>query len=223
MPTVKTHKPKPGFRPVHASSGNLFVGNMNLINHVADKVLSRCKHVLRSSQGLLNHVMCSGHDLVTLGHQGFLHVWFFRAPSFPLLRDAPPRLRNDFKRAMSLILNNQFIRCRLGPGKLWRVTSVAGMGLRPSGDIADLAFLRAVELTGLSIALRKAQERSGICWYHRFPDNLLFVYHPQFISLQKLLCKLRGSNGPYFGEVEEASPGGVSFFDVYLYKDICAG
>ena len=93
------------------------------------------------------------------------------------------------------------------------------MGLRCSSDVADAAFLHAIELCGLSLLSDASRERFGIVSYTRYRDNLLFVLKPDFNRIHSLKKRIEEGISPYKGTLEEASHVGVTFLDVNLVKD----
>lgn len=223
--TVKTHKcpGKVAFRPVHASASHPFVGLMSWINLVSGDALAKHRHLLKSADDLVA-------DLPTLKHVDDM-IWihwdikdFFMQGNVDFLIEhsslvIPKRFRAVYRRALHLILTHQFVKSRLIPNRLWRVVQGTGMGLKCSSNVADTAFLHAMELMGCGIALRRNLERRGILFYRRFRDNLLFATHPNFVRIKQFLQQLESAR-PYTGEVEECSPIGVTFLDLNIISDL---
>ena len=225
MHTVKTHKPpgKVTFRPVHASSNHPFTGVMSWINLVTDIALAKHRHIIRSCDDLLVQLS----DVHPVDDMIWVHLDindFFMMGTVDFLVHhcslvVPRKLRNAYRTALAFILRHQFVQCRLIPGRLWRVVTGTGMGLKCSSSVADAAFLHAVELMSIGLALKRTQERSGIIFYRRFRDNLLFAWHPNFVKIKQMMARLEKSD-PYTGAVEEASPVGVDFLDANIFHDI---
>ena len=226
--TVKDHK-DPGevvFRAIHSSSGHAFTGLMSWMNLVMDDVLRKFRHILTSCDGLLHDLkgFVPVKDMI-LVHFDLKDFFMQGSPAF-LAHHAslmvPVRFRRPFRAAVLLVLENQYVCSRLIPGELWQVITGAGMGLRCSSSIADLAFLHSMELMGLGLATRRTQEISGIRFYRRFRDNLLFFFDPHFIKINNLVRRLKAAH-PYTGKVEEASTTCITFLDVQLFIDLKAG
>ena len=102
---------------------------------------------------------------------------------------------------------------------LWKVESGTGMGLRSSADVANCAFMHAVEMVGLGALCNATRQRYGIKHYIRDFDNLLFVCSPDFSRITALRDRLMHQLAPYTCTVEEASHIGVTFLDLSLVKD----
>ena len=222
--TVKTHKDpgKVGFRPVHSSCNHAFTGVMAWLNLITGVAISKHKHVLHSSDDLIRdlNTFRPVQDMVFV-HWDLKDFFMQGSTDFLVFHSSlviPIKYRAVFRRALTFVLDNQYVRSRLIPNRLWKVVTGSGMGLKCSSNIADAAFLHAVELCGIGLAIRRSQERSGLIFYRRFRDNLLMVFHPNFVKIKSILCKLENSD-PYTGEVEEASPGGVSYLDLNIHVD----
>ena len=225
MHTVKTHK-KAGlvtFRPVHASSNHPFTGIMAWINLVTDMALTNFRHVLRSCDDLLRHV----RSLEAVTDMIWLHFdikdFFMQGSTEFLVHHAsmvvPKRFRQVYRLVLTFVLDHQFVTCRRNPTKIYKVVCGTGMGLKCSSVVADAAFLHAVELCSIGLCLKRTQERSGILFYRRFRDNLLFAWRPDFVKIKQMVVRLEAA-APYTGEIEEASPSGVDFLDVRLFHDV---
>ena len=93
------------------------------------------------------------------------------------------------------------------------------MGLRSSADVANCAFMHAVEMVGLGALCNATRQRYGIKHYIRDFDNLLFVCSPDFSRITALRDRLMHQLAPYTCTVEEASHIGVTFLDLSLVKD----
>ena len=226
MHTVKTHKPPGGvvFRPVHASSNHPFTGLMCWINLVTETALLKHKHILRSCDDFIKGLReFKKPDGDTVWVHFDLKDFFMQGDVAFLVRHCSlmvaPAIRPAFRAALKFVLTNQFVRSRLIPGRLWKVMSGTGIGLKCSSNVADLAFLHAVELQGLGLAIRRVQQRLGVLHYVRYRDNLLFCWRPNFVVIKQTLKKLEEAH-PYTGSVEEASNIGVAFLDLQFFYDV---
>jgi hypothetical protein len=223
--TCKTHKDDGdvAFRPLHASSSHSFVGIMSWVAMILHESLSKYSHLAKSSKDVVQRMSA----LHLAENDVFLHMdlkdFFMTGSPSWLVRHCsliiPMKFREVFREALQLILDNQFITAHFFPMKLWKVIVGSGMGLRCSSDVADAAFLHAVELCGLALLSGATRERFGIISYTRFRDNLLFVCKPDFQKIRSLKLHIEGSILPYIGTLEEASHIGISFLDVTFVKD----
>ena len=223
--TCKTHKPDGhvAFRPVHASPAHSFNGVMAWISQLLATALSKYKHLLVSSDDLierLTHVQLQTNDV-------FVHVDlkdFFMTGKVQWLTHhaslvVPLCLRPVFRRALSFLLGNQYITTHAMRSQWWRVINGSGMGLLMSSNVADAAFLHSTELQGLCLLRRPAKERFAVLNYFRFRDNLLFVCSPDFERIRSLKRNLEMNIHPYVGTLEEASHVGITFLDLNIVKD----
>ena len=224
--TVKTHKPAGSvrLRPVHSSSNHAFGGIMSWIALVLNDSLKKFSHIIGSSDEFVEHWrrFKPSKDMVFL-HWDIKDFFMQGTPEF-LVKHAslilPRHYRDVFRKSLLFILKNQFVSSRLFPGRLWRVKTGSGMGLKCSSAVAEAAFLHAVELMGVSLALSNTKRVAGIQFYKRYRDNLLFCFSPNFIKIKNILKHLEERSAPYTGEVEEASLAGVQFLDMNIHYDM---
>ncbi len=223
--TIKTHKP-PGevaFRPVHSSGAHSFMGLMAWCSLVLKDGLRKYKHLLFSSQDLINkleHIEVGTNDV-------FLHFdlkdffmtgsarWLVYHSAFVVA----PKFREVYRKVATFILENQYIGAHLIPHSVYKVVVGSGMGLKCSSELADAAFVHAVELCGLGLLTRAAADRFAIKSYFRFRDNLLFIGRPEWEKLRSLKQNVIDNIQPYVGTLEEVSAVGVTFLDLNLVKD----
>ena len=130
----------------------------------------------------------------------------------------PPKHRVEFRRALKFLLTNQFVQSKLHPHRIWQCMEGTGMGLKSNSDVANAAFLHAVEVTGLSLLSGASRSRFGIKWYCRYFDNLLFILEPDFNRISALKRSLEKNLKPYTAVLEEASHISVSFLDIQICK-----
>ena len=71
------------------------------------------------------------------------------------------------------------------------------MGLRSRSDVANAAFLHAVELTGIALLSPATKLRFGIKWYCRYVGNLLFMLEPNYGRIAALKKHIETKLEPY--------------------------
>ena len=93
----------------------------------------------------------------------------------------PERQRRDcLRRVLEFLLDNQHVKSRALPGRLWKVEEGSGMGLAHSGDLCDAALDSLAETWSTDpVVLR---ERS-IRLYVRFRDDIFFIGSDRRLSV----------------------------------------
>ena len=112
---------------------------------------------------------------------------FFLSGRHPELVDAgiaclPEGQRCDcLCRVLEFLLDNQYVKSRALPGRLWKVEEGSGMGLAHSGDLCDAALDSLAETWSTDpVVLRE----HGIRLHVRFRDDIFFIGSDRRLSVR---------------------------------------
>eukprot|EP00439_Symbiodinium_sp_Y106_P000763 s11295_g1.t1 len=84
--------------------------------------------------------------------------------------------RNTNRKALTFLLNHQYVVSVLITERTYKVVKGTGMGVRHSGAVADSSFFTLVEHDFVTEKMQDRLELSyGISHYFRFKDDIFFV------------------------------------------------
>jgi len=177
--TVKTHKPAGdvGFRNIHASPGYAFAGLASWLSRVCLFRLRGCEHLIRDS-GILCGMLAQrtfdeGMHFVKLDIKEFymsgVHSQLINVVSSAFTG----ALRALLTDTLWLVMGSQFVTASEHPQRAWRVLEGSGMGLRHSGDVADLAFWVQCERDYACVPAMQLYHEISL--YVRFKDDILII------------------------------------------------
>ena len=147
--SAKTHKCSAAFRNIHAGGSGSFSGLGIWIGKVFQARVNGLAHCLPSCQSFADWaatiVVEPGDYMIRFDVKHFFMSG--SAEQIANLASAiiPRPKRKIYEEALLWLLNSQFIDSPLLPGRLFRVTRGTGMGLQPSGPVADAAFFEKCE------------------------------------------------------------------------------
>ena len=185
--TVKSHK-GPGyvtFRNIHSLASYSLEGLSQWAARELRVWLHTRSHLLKDTRQFvkLMNTKCAKPDetLYRLDAKEF-----FMSGRHPELVDAgiaslPEGQRRDcLRRVLEFLLDNQYVKSRALPGRLWKVEEGSGMGLAHSGDLCDAALDSLAETWSTDpVVLRE----HGIRLYVRFRDDIFFIGSDRRLSV----------------------------------------
>ena len=145
---------------------------------------------------------------------------FFTSGRHPELVDAgmaslPEGQRRDcLRRVLEFLLDNQYVKSRAWPGRLWKVQEGSGMGLAHSGDLCDAALDSLAETWSTDpVVLREY----GIRLHVKFRDDIFLIGSDRRLSVS-YVQELR-RRAKFFHIIAECpSDSEVQFLEVKVWK-----
>lgn len=127
--------------------------------------------------------------------------------------DDQPTLKAWLKDCVMHLLDSQYVELKLDECTMQKVTGGSGMGMKHSGTISDLAFLKVAELPVL-----QDKERLGIQMFVRYRDDILTIVENPHCCTAFYECLIPKAAMAYKVEVESYSLESINMLDMTLYK-----
>ena len=107
---------------------------------------------------------------------GAQEYFYIRGSVYQLCRLCTRSFSGDLKKVLDRVLNfllgHQCVEARALPGRLWLCELGSGMGLKHSGDVADLSLYEELETWSTAESVLRENEIDG---YWRFRDDILLL------------------------------------------------
>ena len=134
-------------------------------------------------------------------------------PLIPLCR------RDTVRKALTFLLNHQYVVSDLIPERTYKVVKGTGIGLRHSGAVADASFFTLVEHDFVTDDMQDRLELSyGVSHYFRFKDDIFFVAAERTRGMEFFLL-LQQRARHFKLKLEEVSSEMVQMLDTAVYVE----
>ena len=224
MLNCKSHKDPVEFRNIHSAPKSAFNGLSSYLNIKFGRQLKQFPHLIKDSLHLvkeLTQMECDGNEIF---YQLDVKSFFMSGLSHELSNSCDQIFyspdRDILSRVVFWLLDNQFVRVREMPGRLWKVKCGTGMGLKHSGEVADASFYTLHEKHVLDRLLD-----FGIKAYWRFKDDILIIGSSRELA-GRFVSELKGVDAhgnvirpsPFKIKCEAVSKHRVEFLELVIWK-----
>jgi hypothetical protein len=210
--TIKTHKPIPEVRILHASASCSLEGFSRILHIWLSEVLLQVSFLVPNTASLLREIRKKKFPESCVLCKFDVKDFYMSGNHSTLVELSlgvlPPERRKAAGTMLWLVLGSQFV-CR--SGRLFRVLSGTGMGQVHSGALSDIGFWQLVET-------KVDRNRFGILEWVRFRDDLLLVVKTREDANNCLVEMNRLAAGCWKIEVESISQFSAKMLDCMIYK-----